>query len=371
MAQAKDTLLQEYAATTAPFSVNGGVRTVTYLTRVDPLSGTVAKISEERARRRVGISTALEIRPIGDCDFCRYQERTPKEHVQHACGAVSVPNLYPWEKYDWITIYPPFGNHKLLLAELYFEDLERMIESSYDLALRCASDPEVTAFMDFTNWGPFAGASQQHPHSQRKSVTSVLDPRQAEELTRCKELAERYSANPFDLYAEEERSRGLRVIYDGEILIAAAFAPTCPHEILVFPKEEIAHILQTSESQRKGLVQPTLGVFKALFFYLGVTDLNVAVHMAPFRDMDVARSYYRWHMHILPRRSRLPVDRAGAELGFGINIIDTLPESTADLLRRWYREGPHEELLATTEKGHPNPVLLGEFRRLRLSGTGP
>jgi galactose-1-phosphate uridylyltransferase len=371
MAQAKDSLLQEYAATTAPFSVNGGVRTVTYLTRVDPLSGTVAKISEERARRRVGISTALDIRPIGDCDFCRYQERTPKEHVQHAYGAVSVPNLYPWEKYDWITIYPPFGNHKLLLSELYFEDLERMIESSYDLALRCASDPEVIAFMDFTNWGPFAGASQQHPHSQRKSVTRVLDPRQAEELTRCKELADRYGANPFDLYAEEERRRGLRVIYDGEILIAAAFAPSCPHEILVFPREEIAHILQTSESQRKGLVQSTLGVFKALFFYLGVTDLNVAVHMAPFRDMDIARSYYRWHMHILPRRSRLPVDRAGAELGFGINIIDTLPESTADLLRRWYQEGPREELLATAEKGQPNLFLLGEFRRLRLSGTGP
>lgn len=355
--------LEEHAGKTIPFALNGEFKQTSYLTRVDPLSGIVAKISEERARRNIAISVDLDIRPVEHCDFCRYQEKTPKERLMHDCGAVSVPNKYPWEKYDWITIYPPFGEHKLLLSDLFFDDLERMVESSYDLSLVCAGDPEVMAFMDFTNWGAFAGASQQHPHSQRKSITCILDPRQEQELRYCRGLREHYGKNPFDMLADEERRRGSRVIYDNDAFIAAAFAPTCSDELIAFPKEPFSHILQTTSADRKRIIRPLLGLFSALFFYRGVTDLNIAVHMAPFREIEEARRYYRWHIHIYPRRSRLPADKAGAELGFETAVVDTLPEVTAERLRRWYQEGPKEEYIATSAEGLPNPKLVQEFHR--------
>ncbi len=243
-----------------------------------------------------------------------------------------------------------------------------MIESSCDLALICARDPEVIAFMDFTNWGVFAGASQQHPHSQRKSVTSALSPRLQDEMKRCHDLAERCGQNPFALLEQEERRDGRRIIHDNEIFIAAMFAPTCPDEILVFPKEDIAHIIQTTAFDRKRIIQPVLGIFPALFFYRGVTDLNIAVHMAPFAQMESARRYYRWHMHIYPRRARLPVDQAGSEIGFGTGIIDALPEMTAELLRCWYRDGPREEMVAKASDGSPDPVLLEKFRQFVRHG---
>lgn len=357
-------LLKEYIGKTAPFSINGEYKEVTYITRIDPLSGNVAKISEERARRNVGISVNLDIRPLEKCDFCTPYQSTPEKRVEHEGGAISVPNKYPWEKYDWITIYPPYGEHKLMLSDLYFDDLERMIESSYDLALICSQDEEVIHFMDFTNWGAFAGASQQHPHSQRKSITFTLDPRQEQELRYCRELAQRYGRNPFDLLLEEERQDGRRIIFDNQIIILAAFAPICPDEVLLFPREAIAHILQTNSRERKELIKPALGIFSALFFYRGVTNLNIAVHMAPFRERDRARGYFRWHMHIYPRRSRLPVDRAGAEIGFETNVVDTLPERSAELLRRWYIAGPQEELVPRQEDNTPNPKLLDELHRL-------
>ncbi len=361
-------LLKEFSGKTVPFTVNGETKQVTYLTRVDPLSGNVAKISEERAKRAIGISLSLDIRPVERCDFCEPHKYTPEKRIEHQSGAISVPNKYPWEKYDWITIYPPFGRHKLLLSDLYFDDLERMIESSYDLALICSRDPEVSAFIDFTNWGAFAGASQQHPHSQRKSVTSAPDPKQQEELGYCQELAQRYGKNPFDLIQEEEEKDGRRVIYNDDVFISAAFAPTCPNEVLVFPKEQISHILQTTSDYRKKIIDPALGVFPGLFFCRGVTDLNIAIHMAPFKIMEEARKYYRWHMHIYPRRSRLPVDRAGAEIGFGTNVIDTLPETTAAVLRNWYACGASEEYLARLEDGTISPRLVEEFRRVMGKG---
>jgi hypothetical protein len=85
--------------------------------------------------------------------------------------------------------------------------------------------------------------------------------------------------------------------------------------------------------------------------------------MAPFAEMEQARSYYRWHMPIYPRRARLPVDRAGSEVGFGTGVIDAMPELTAELLRRWYKDGPMGELVAKTSDGSTDPGLLEEFRK--------
>jgi galactose-1-phosphate uridylyltransferase len=359
-------LLEEHLGHTGLFTVDGKLQAVTYLTRVDPFSGKVVKISEERARRNIGISVELQMHPVENCVFCAYEKYTPKERIRHNCGAVSVPNKYPWEKYDWITIYPPFDHHKLFLSDLYFDDLERMMESSYELATICSRDPEVISFMDFTNWGVFAGASQQHPHSQRKSVTRVPCPSLSSEMEHCRLLWERYGRNPYSLLEQEERLDGRRVIHDDSIFIVSNFAPTCPNEILVFPKEDIAHIMQTTEADRRRIIQPVLGIFPALFFCLGVTDLNIAVHMAPFAEMEKARKYYRWHMHIYPRRSRLPIDQAGAELGFNTGVIDTMPETTAKLLRSWYDGGPSERLVAKTGDGCPNPGLLEAFHRFTV-----
>jgi len=361
-------LLREYRGETIPFGMAEETRRSAFLTRVDPLSGRVSKISEERARRSIGISSQLNIQPAENCTFCGYVKSTPQQRVKHDCGAVSVPNLFPWEKYDWITIYPPFGRHKMLLSELYFDDLERMIESSYELADMCSRDDDVLEFMDFTNWGTFAGASQQHPHSQRKSVTSVPSPRLREEMSHCRELYRRYGKNPFDLLEHEEREDGRRVIYNDGVYIGAAFAPTCSDEIIIFPSEPISHVLDTGIEYRRRLIRPVLGVFPALFFYRGVTDLNIAVHMAPFGQRREARHYYRWHMHVYPRRSRLPVDKAGAEIGFGTDIVDTLPEKTAEALRCWYREGPREDLVARGKDGAPDPALVAQLRNLTLSG---
>jgi len=356
-------LLEEHLGQTKAFTTDGELKQITYLTRIDPFSGNVAKISEERARRSIGISVDLQMQPVENCVFCAYEEHTPKERIEHSCGAISVPNRYPWERYDWITIYPPFSQHKLFLYDLYFDDLERMMESSFELANICAQDPEVISFMDFTNWGVFAGASQQHPHSQRKSITKVLSPSVYNEIRRCRDLMEQYGQNPFAILEREERADGRRVIHDDNIFIVSAFAPACRDEILVFPKEDIAHIIQTTENDRKRFVQSVLAIFPALFFCRGITNLNIAVHMATFAEMEESRKYYRWHMHIYPRRGRLPNDQAGAELGFSTGVIDTIPEATAEVLRCWYRDGPREELVAKTSDGFPNPSLLEEFKR--------
>jgi hypothetical protein len=96
-----NTLLVEHRGKSTPFSLNGEQKEITYLTRIDPLSGHVSKISEERAARRIGISVNIDLKPLEKCDFCDFAQQTLRQRVEHQRGTVSVPNKYPWEKYDW------------------------------------------------------------------------------------------------------------------------------------------------------------------------------------------------------------------------------------------------------------------------------
>ncbi len=86
------------------------------------------------------------------------------------------------------------------------------------------------------------------------------------------------------------------------------------------------------------------------------------MHMANFFEMEEDRKFYRWHMHIYPRRRKLPVDRAGAEIGFDTDVIDSMLEATAELLRHWYREGPRGELVAKVRGDYTESGLLREFQ---------
>ncbi len=356
--------LQEYRERWDPFNFQGEERQGMFLVRVDPLSGNQSRICEDRAKRNIGIKVDLDIRPVENCPFCQpLTDAVPRNRIEHPCGAVTIRNLNPWERQCVVTLYPPIGQHRPLLSDLYFNHLECMIEAEYDLALDFSRQPGVVGFTDFTNWGPYAGASQQHPHSQRTTISGVLDPVQSREMEQCQRLYLTHKENPFDILMREEREDGRRIVHDNDIFIAAQFAPTFSHEILVVPKYDISHILQSGSLDRSEIIKPALGVFHALFFYGGITNLNVAVHMAPFAEMEEAREYFRWHMHIYPRRASLPSDRAGAELGYDLNVIDALPENTAAKLRAWFDEGPREEMLAKRPDGSTDPKLVELFRR--------
>lgn len=80
--------------------------------------------------------------------------------------------------------------------------------------------------------------------------------------------------------------------------------------------------------------------------------------------MDEAQRYFRWHMHIWPRRATLHSDRAGAEVGYETNVVPTFPETTAEKLGKWYREGPNPEYVARTSDGRACVPLAEELSRV-------
>lgn len=363
-----DSLLVEYKDGSSPVELNGEPKIPSYCTRIDPFSGSVSRISIERADdfrgRNPGLDlVSLDMKPVEDCLFCRYKTRGARPQIEHRDGTVSMKNPFPWEGEMWVSAYPPFdpenGGHKLLLSEVLYTDVERLIRSEKKIAEifyeYYKERPNVVlSLRDFTNWGPYAGASQQHPHSQRALTTYVLTPVEREELARAKKFYEETESSLFDAFVEAELQTGERVIHDNDdVCIFSPFAPKYNDEIIVIPRERVTHVLQMDEEYMKRIMRPILGIFPGLFFYRGVRDLNIVVHMAPFSEIDNSEKFYRWHMHIMPRKSGLPVSMAGAEIGYGDNVIGVYPEYTANILREWYRpDGPNPEMVPKLLKEH-------------------
>jgi galactose-1-phosphate uridylyltransferase len=364
----QDCLLVEYRDSSSPVELNGERKIPSYSTRIDPLSGSVSRISIERADgvrgRNTGLDVgALDVKPVNNCLFCNYRTRGARPLIEHNDGTVSMKNPFPWEGEMWVSAYPPFdpenGGHKLLLSEVLYTDVERLIRSEKEIAqifYRSYRDrPDVVlSFRDFTNWGPYAGASQQHPHSQRALTTHVLPPVEREEFARAKTFYETTGTNLYDAVIGAEVDGGERVVYRNDrVCISSPFAPRCNDEIIIVPTDPVTHVLQMDEDYMRSIIRPVLGVFPGLFFYRGVRDLNIIVHMAPFSEIDDAQCFYRWHMHIIPRKSGLPVSLAGAELGYGDNVIGVYPEHTAGILREWYApDGPNSDAVPVALKDH-------------------
>lgn len=354
-----DDFFVEYIDECKKFNYKGEERKDIIITRKDPFSENIVKISKTRNLRVSGVDVIVNIEPKKNCKFCNYKDETPDKKIYHKSGAITFPNLFPWEFMQFVTAYPPFndGFHKVLLSQLDFRDLHMHIETEFEIAelifREYKNNQNIIGMTDFTNWGPYAGASQQHPHSQRQSISYDLPPNLKTEIETCKKLFHEYNENPFDIYIKKELEDGRRVIFnDDKIYIGAPFAPKKDNEIIIIPKIQFSNILQTNENDRE-FIKSALGVFPALRCCLGVNDLNIVVHMSDFFDMTEKSKFYRWHMHIYPRKSQAISEIGGAEEGYNIRIISIFPEYTAEIIREWYKN-PNESII--------HEKLKNEFR---------
>ncbi|MFC2142827.1 hypothetical protein ACFLQN_00315 [Candidatus Aenigmatarchaeota archaeon] len=249
-----------------------------------------------------------------------------------------------------------------------------MVHTQYELAKLFyrmhESDPTVVNFLDFTNWGPWAGASLQHPHSQRSVQTFTDAPVHLAEAERSRRYFLDTGRNMFDDIIKHEIEDGRRVIFEnGDVVILSEFCPKFEGQFVVIPRADFSHVLQMDHDARERVIVPALGAINATYFYRGQPNLNTAWHHAPFGEMDGSRRYYRTHMHVYPRPSKdvshgrgsgSLVKDAGAEVGFGIDVLGEFPETSTRQLRRWY-EGDHPSRDRVFDSGGSDDRLKREF----------
>ncbi len=227
------------------------------------------------------------------------------------------------------------------LHALFIIYRERM-QTLYD------SDPRIKYVLVFKNFGPAAGASIAHTHSQIVAMP-VVPENVSNELQHSHIHFEKYNQNIFAHLVDEaltfeatiyDRESGevRRKIDVGQYVIEKTkrfiaikpFASRFEWEVQIFPLFPQADYLDCSDEDLKDFVSLLKRTMLRLNKVIGGAQYNYFLHSVPHgNEFKKHQKSYQWHLEICPRTS-IPT---GFELGSGLFVSTVSPEEAAEALR--------------------------------------
>ncbi|KRT53665.1 galactose-1-phosphate uridylyltransferase [endosymbiont of Ridgeia piscesae] len=309
---------------------------------------------------------------VETCPFCRgNEEKTPpaiKAYPDEKEWQMRiVPNLYPVLGDDKPQSNIAFGlqqvidgygrhevvidnpNHGIALHEMTREHLTNLFYTYQErMAELYNSDSRLKYVLVFKNFGPAAGASIPHTHSQI-IATPVVPENVQNEVHHSREYFKKYGqcvfcslidealtyeATIYDRDSGQIRRKvnvGQYVIERGEHFVAIKpFASRFEWEIHILPLKHQSDFLKANRDDLSDFARVLKRTMARLDKVVGGVQYNFFLHSQPHgEEFDGCSDSYHWHLEICPRTS-IPT---GFELGSGLFVSTVSPELAAEQLR--------------------------------------
>jgi UDPglucose--hexose-1-phosphate uridylyltransferase len=330
--------------------------------RRDPLHNTWVVFAPERQRRPQDYAAAT-LSPTALDPFAEGNERlTPPEVFavrkektkpnEPGWRVRVVPNRYPALRiegqldakpeglYDRVT---GIGAHEVIIetphAETALEDLSingmaEVFATYRERILDLDKDSRFQHIYIFKNYGPSAGASLAHAHSQLIALP-IVPPMVEAKLIRARE---HFAARQRSLFADilyTERSGATRMVAENDsYALFCPYASRFPFELAVYPRRHHPDFVSCSPTELYDLAEVVRFALQRLNAVLEKPGYNLLLHTAPLKRplndrFASAKHDYCWHLEIVPRFHSL----AGFEIGLGAYINTVYPEDAARFLR--------------------------------------
>ena len=309
---------------------------------------------------------------VETCPFCRGNEdKTPPEIVRFPNDGDwqvrIVENLYPVlgddssqpglafglqqaiEGYGRHEVIVDHSQHGIAIHEMSEQHLALLFKAYQTrVAELYKSDPRLKYVLVFKNFGPAAGASMAHTHSQIIALP-VVPQNVHDEVANSKQYYEKhhncifcslidealtYEATIYDRESGQilrQINVGQYVVERGEKFIAIKpFASRYEWEVHILPLQHNSDFLTASQEDMDDLARVMRRTMQRLEAVIGGAQFNYFLHSLPHGDeYQNSQNSYHWHLEICPRTS-IP---SGFELGSGLFVNTISPEEAAEQLR--------------------------------------
>lgn len=228
------------------------------------------------------------------------------------------------------------GYHELVITKDHDKDFSKITILKIKEVLDCYQQrilflkkrKSVNHVFIFQNYGPRAGASQEHPHSQILTMP-FLD----KELKSTLSISEKYfKKNKKCLHCEiikKEIKEKERIVFENKMFIAyVPFAPKFIYQVLIAPKKHKIFFEDISEEEKIHLAEAIKFITKKYNKNLNNPSYNLYLNNAPCDNKDY--THFHWHITFMPRITAL----AGFEVGANMEIITSYPEDQAKFLKK-------------------------------------
>jgi len=344
--------------------------------RINPIipaeSVLVATARSMRPRKAEDPAPRDTRRHVDSCPFCRGNEDKTPPQIR------SYPEQGPWEIRIVENLYPVLGNersqpglvfglqqaidgygrheviidhhqHGIAVHEMEARHLG-LLFTVYQQRMRelYAMDDRLRYVLVFKNFGPAAGASMAHTHSQI-IATPVVPQNVHDEVTNSAQYYQRnqhcifcslidealtFEATIYDRNSGQILRRinvGQYVVERGEKFIAIKpFASRYEWEVHILPLNHNSNYLEASREELEDFAAVMQRTMARLDAVIGGAQYNFFLHTLPHGEQyQNCKASYHWHLEICPRTS-IPT---GFELGSGLFVNTINPEQAAEKLR--------------------------------------
>ena len=219
--------------------------------------------------------------------------------------------------------------HDKNLPDLLDSEVENIIRMYCRRAVDLTKDNRFKYILLFKNYGPSAGASLAHPHTQLIALPMV--PKNvAEEIKGSMDYFDFRERCIFcDIMHQEIQDRERLVLESEHFLVFCPFVSRFSFETWIVPKRHnpyFCHVNNEEIIDLAKVLRQTLGRIKTA---LSDPAYNFIIHTSPLLGDSDREGGYHWHLEIMPKLVRT----AGFEWGTGFYIVSTPPELAAKFLR--------------------------------------
>ncbi len=240
------------------------------------------------------------------------------------------------------------SNHGIAVHEMQLEHLNQIFITYRDRMRKLYENDRIRYVLVFKNFGPAAGASIKHTHSQIIAMP-VVPQNIHDEVENSIQYFKKHSTCIFCSLIDEaltfettiydrESGRVKRKINVGQYVIERSehfiaikpFASRFEWEVHILPLQHESDYTKTNKEMLKNLAYIVKRTMQRLDIVVGGIQYNYFLHSIPGKDQrdDCAHGFH-WHLEIVPRTS-IPT---GFELGSGLFINTISPEHAAKQLR--------------------------------------
>ena len=297
--------------------------------------------------------------PEADYDIVVFENRFPSLHTSPpppAVEATALSAVLPAAGVCEVVLYSP--RHDDALAAMPLRRIRNLARVWRDRYLALGADPRVEYVFVFENKGEEVGVTLHHPHGQIYAFPFV-PPVPAKELEAARDHHARTGRCILCDAVAQEREDGRRIVLEGDRFVAfIPFFARYPYEVWLAPKAHQASMAEWTLADcddlalvLKALLQKYDALFDRPFPYVMV------VHQAPTDGAEHPGCHLHFEFYPPLRSADRLKFLAGCELGAGPFINDTLPEESAERLRR---AGPPDlAAVRAAERARPGEVRGG------------
>jgi len=344
--------------------------------RINPIvpseSVLVATARGMRPRKKEEIVQRDNRSHVETCPFCKgNEEKTPPT-------IVAFPNETSWQVRIVENLFPVLGddkdetginfglqqvingygrheviidhdNHGISVYEMSEDHLQTLFGAYRQrMAELYESDPRLKYVLVFKNFGPAAGASIPHTHSQIIAMPVVPENvineveysrqyyRKHNQCVFCSLIDEAltYEATIYDRESGEVRRKvnvGQYVVEKGDRFVAIKpFASRYEWEVHIMPLKHQSDFLEIKHEDLQDLARVMKRTMARLEKVIGGAQFNFFLHSVPrAEEYENCSESFHWHLEVCPRTS-IPT---GFELGSGLFVSTISPEDAAKQLR--------------------------------------